>query len=88
MASSISVRAARQMVVRTVTSRSPAVMRTTSRNQPDALRVWLLLLVVGLLGVPAVTVRRRYRMSAESDTDIHGSVSERWLAEQRGNKRD
>jgi hypothetical protein len=52
--------------------------------------LWLLLaFVVGLIGVFAAKMRRRHRVSSDclSDIDI-GSVSETWLAEQRGSKRD
>jgi hypothetical protein len=54
--------------------------------------VWLqLALVVGLLGVLAVSMRRRRSVSPDSYTDIDidvGTVSEGWLAEQRGSRTD
>jgi hypothetical protein len=49
--------------------------------------IWLqLALIVGLLGVLAVAMRRR-RVSLDPYPGIDvGTVSERWLAEQRGRK--
>jgi hypothetical protein len=51
--------------------------------------VWLqLALVVGLVGLLAVATRR-LRVSPNSDPDIDvGTVSEGWLAEQRGSRTD
>jgi hypothetical protein len=50
---------------------------------------WLqLTLVVALLGVLAIAMRR-LRVSANSDSDIDaGTVSESWLAAQRGSRAD
>jgi hypothetical protein len=52
--------------------------------------VWLqLALVVGLLGFLAVTIRWLHRVSPDFYTDIDvGTVSERWLAEHRGSRKD
>ena len=49
---------------------------------------WLpLALIVGLLGALAVAVRRRHRVSSDEEDQIDvGTVSESWLAEQRGKK--
>jgi len=51
--------------------------------------VWLqLALVVGVIGVIAVAMRRgRVSPGAYADIDV-GTVSESWLAEQRGGKSD
>ena len=48
--------------------------------------VWLqLALVVGLLGLLAVTMRRLHRVTPAPKPDIDvGTLSESWLAEQRG----
>jgi hypothetical protein len=49
--------------------------------------IWLrLALVVGLVGVIAIAMRRR-RLAPHADPDIDvGTVSEGWLAEQRGSR--
>lgn len=50
--------------------------------------IWLPLLALGLVATLARMMRGRYR-SGNSDAEIDvGSVSESWLAEQRGSKRD
>jgi hypothetical protein len=50
---------------------------------------WLrLALVVGLVGVIVIAMRRR-RVAPQSDRDIDvGTVTEGWLAEQRGSRTD
>jgi len=52
--------------------------------------VWLhLALVVGLIGVLAAAMRRLHAVSAHSNPEIDvGPVSQRWLAEQRGSRKD
>jgi len=51
--------------------------------------LWVVLaLVVGVVGGIAATMRR-YHVSSDSASEIDvGTVSESWLAEQRGSKRD
>jgi hypothetical protein len=51
---------------------------------------WLqLALVVALLGVFAIIIRRLHRASPDSCTEIDvGTISESWLAEQRGSRKD
>lgn len=52
--------------------------------------LWLqLAVVVGLAGVLAAAVLRRHRVHSDSPHDIDvGTVSEGWLAEQRGSRTD
>jgi hypothetical protein len=83
-ASYTSVRAALQTGDRIVVR---GLIRTVSRDRRDVVMAWLqLALVVGPMGVAAIAMRRRRDPpDAYADIDV-GTVSENWLAEQRGRK--
>jgi hypothetical protein len=63
---------------------------TISSDQPDCWSMlWVLLaLVVGVVGGIAVAMRRYYVSSDFASEIDAGTVSDSWLAEQRGNKPD
>jgi hypothetical protein len=63
-------------------------IHTIARDLPDGHMMWVqIAIVVGLLGVIAVAALRRRRVPPDVYADIDtGSVSENWLAEERGRK--